>query len=57
MDKESLNLVKEAYSSAKLILEANKDKLIEFSNMLQNNTIINRKDLQNDFTDGLTNIF
>ena len=57
MDKESLELVKEAYSSAKLILEANKDKLIEFSNMLQNSTVINRKDLQNDFTDGLTNIF
>lgn len=57
MDKESLNLVKEAYSTAKLILQANKDKLIEFSNMLQNNTIINRKDLQNDFTDSLTNIF
>jgi len=57
MDKESLNLVKEAYSSAKLILEANKDKLIEFSNMLQNSTIINKKDLQNDFTDSLTNTF
>jgi len=56
MDKESLNLVKEAYSSAKLILQTNRVKLIEFANMLQNNTIINKKDLQNGFIDSLTNI-
>jgi len=56
MDKESLNLVKEAYSSAKLILQTNREKLIEFANMLQNSTIINKKDLQNGFIDSLINI-
>jgi cell division protease FtsH len=47
MDKESLNLVKEAYSSAKDILEKNREKLIEFSEMLQNNTVIYNYDLNN----------
>jgi len=57
MDKESLNLVKEAYSAAKLILHANRDKLIEFSNSLLNNTIVYKKDLQNDFTDNIKDKF
>jgi ATP-dependent Zn protease len=48
MDKESINLVKEAYSEAKEILEKNKYKLIEFSELLQNNTIIYKKDIEND---------
>ena len=48
MDKESLNLVKEAYSEAKEILEKNKYKLIEFSELLQNNTIIYKKDIENN---------
>ena len=47
MDKESINLVKEAYSEAKEILEKNKYKLIEFSELLQNNTIIYKKDIEN----------
>jgi cell division protease FtsH len=50
MDRESLDLVKEAYSLAKEILEKNKDKLIEFSELLQNNTVIYNRDLNNTFT-------
>jgi cell division protease FtsH len=50
MDRESLDLVKDAYSKAKDILEKNKDKLIEFSELLQNNTIIYNRDLNNRFT-------
>ena len=50
MDKESLTLVKEAYSSAKDILEKNREKLIEFSEMLQNNTVIYNNDLKDKFT-------
>ena len=50
MDKESLNLVKEAYSSAKDILEKNREKLIEFSEMLQNNTVIYNYDVKDKFT-------
>lgn len=50
MDKESLNLVKEAYLSAKTILLENRDKLIEFSNLLQNSTVIYKKDLPELFT-------
>jgi cell division protease FtsH len=45
MDKETLNLVKDAYNAAKYILEQNKDKLIEFSELLQNNTIVYKKDI------------
>jgi cell division protease FtsH len=40
MDKETLNLVNEAYNEAKYILNENKNKLIEFSDLLQNKTII-----------------
>jgi cell division protease FtsH len=50
MDRESLDLVKDAYSKAKNILEKNKDKLIEFSDLLQNNTIIYNRDINNTFT-------
>ena len=50
MDRETLDLVKDAYSKAKDILEKNKDKLIEFSELLQNNTIIYNRDLNNRFT-------
>jgi cell division protease FtsH len=49
MDKESLGLVKEAYKEAKEILENNKDKLIEFSELLINNTIINYRDINSTF--------
>jgi cell division protease FtsH len=46
MDRESLDLVKEAYAKAKEILEENKDKLIEFSELLQNSTVIYSRDLE-----------
>jgi len=44
MDKETLDLVKSAYSSAKEILEENREKLIEFSELLQNSTVIYQTD-------------
>jgi len=47
MDRESLNLVNEAYFAAKNILESDRDKLIAFSELLQNNTVIYNKDLLN----------
>ena len=49
MDKESLDLVKEAYFTAKNILEANKDKLLEFSELLQNNSVIYSREIKNKF--------
>ena len=49
MDKETLDLVKEAYSEAKHILQENREKLIEFSELLQNNTILYKKDIGNNF--------
>jgi cell division protease FtsH len=45
MDKESLELVNNAYKQAKNILNQNFDKLIEFSELLVNNTIITKNDL------------
>jgi cell division protease FtsH len=47
MDKESLDLVKEAYQEAKNILSSNMTKLIYFSKLLQNNTILYKKDVEN----------
>jgi cell division protease FtsH len=47
MDKESLDLVKEAYLNAKTILSEYKDKLIDFSYLLQNNTVLYNKDIHN----------
>ena len=44
-DKESLDLVKEAYQEAKILLNENYDKLILFSELLMNNTIIMSSDL------------
>lgn len=49
LDKESLELVKEAYILAKSILNKNYDKLILFSELLNNNTIILSKDLNLDY--------
>jgi cell division protease FtsH len=49
MDKESLNLVREAFFEAKDILEKNREKLIEFSELLQNNTVVLNNDLQSKF--------
>jgi len=43
MDKESLNLVKEAYDEAKNILLNNTNLLFKFSQLLQNRTVINIK--------------
>ena len=45
MDKESLDLVKEAYQEAKLFLLNNYDKLIELSNLLLEKTVIYIKEL------------
>jgi cell division protease FtsH len=47
MDRESLDLVKEAYSTAKDILEKNKETLITFSELLQNNTVIYKQNIDN----------
>jgi cell division protease FtsH len=49
LDKETLNLVKEAYLIAKNILSENKEILIEFSNLLQNNIFIYPKDINNTY--------
>jgi cell division protease FtsH len=49
LDKESLDLVKEAYFLAKNILETNKDKLLEFSELLQNNTVVYNREIENKF--------
>jgi len=45
MDKESLNLVNEAYKDAKILLQNYYDKLIEFSELLKNNTIVMNSDV------------
>ena len=45
MDKESIELVNSAYKDAKNILKQNYDKLIEFSELLVNNTIVTSKDI------------
>ena len=47
-DKESLELVKEAYIKAKLILNQNYDKLILFSELLMNNTIVMSNEINFD---------
>ena len=47
MDKESLELVKEAYQEAFKILSLNRIKLIDFTTLLQNNTILYKKDVMN----------
>lgn len=49
MDKETLDLVKEAYTMAKEILEKNRWKLIYFSELLQNNTVIYNRDIRDNF--------
>ena len=40
MDKESLDLVIEAYNEAKRILSENKDKVIQFAGILETNTVL-----------------
>jgi len=49
MDKESLDLVKEAYTVAKEILTINKGGLITFSELLQNKTVICNRDLEDKY--------
>ena len=46
MDKESLELVNNAYKEAKYILNQNYDKLIKFSELLINNTVVMNSDLK-----------
>jgi cell division protease FtsH len=46
MDKESLELVNAAYKDAKHILKQNYDKLIDFSALLVNNTVVMNSDLK-----------
>jgi hypothetical protein len=41
--------VREAFFEAKDILEKNREKLIEFSELLQNNTVVLNNDLQSKF--------
>jgi cell division protease FtsH len=45
MDKETLQLVNEAYKEAKYILNNHYDKLTAFSEMLKNNTIVMKQDV------------
>ena len=49
MDKESLELVKEAYTEAKKILSFNRVSLLSFTELLQNNTILYNKDVKDFF--------
>jgi ATP-dependent Zn protease len=49
MDKESLELVKEAYHEAKKILSLNRVHLIKIAELLQKNTTIYNKDMPNFF--------
>jgi len=49
MDKETLELVKEAYQEAKKIISFNRVYLIKIAELLQNNTVIYSKDMPNFF--------
>ena len=46
MDKESLDLVKEAYLQAIEILNSNKNNLLNLSELLRNNTVLYKKDTE-----------
>ena len=48
MDKESLELVNNAYKDAKKLLKENYIKLVEFSELLVNNTVVMNKDIDID---------
>jgi cell division protease FtsH len=50
MDKETLDLVNEAYSEAKRLLSNNWEKVLYLSELLKNNTVINSNDLPNILT-------
>jgi len=47
MDKEVLALVNNAFNEAKKILKDHEEQMIEFSFLLQNNTVIYKKDIGN----------
>ena len=50
LDKESLDLVKEAYEEAKFLLRMHKESLIAFSHLLMNRTNLYRKDMEMVFS-------
>jgi cell division protease FtsH len=49
MDKETLNLINEAYNESKTILNENKYQLINMCELLLNNTVLNKNDLKKHF--------
>ena len=49
MDKESLKLIVEAYDESKRILNENKDLLLTMTELLINNTVLNKKDIPHYF--------
>ena len=49
IDKESLNLVKEAYDEAKILLLGSSKSLFSLSELLINNTVLYKKDIDNNF--------
>ena len=48
-DKESLQLVKEAYAETKQFLLENKDKLINFADFLKEMTVVYKRDINDDY--------
>jgi len=49
MDKESLNLIIEAYNESKKIINEKRDLLIKMTDLLLNQTVLNKNDLDNIF--------
>lgn len=49
IDKESLNLVKEAYDEAKILLLSSSKNLFILSELLANNTVLYKKDINDNF--------
>ena len=49
IDKESLSLVKEAYDEAKILLLSSSKNLFILSELLANNTVLYKKDIDNNF--------
>ena len=45
MDKESLSLIVEAYNESKKILNEKRELLITMTDLLLNQTILNKKDI------------
>jgi ATP-dependent Zn protease len=57
MDNETLSLVVEAYNEAKTILTNYKDILIEMSELLKNQTTLNRDDVYGHFKHKLVGFY